>query len=88
MQAGRLRSGDESDRAVETVVVGYGQPAQSKRDRPLDEVVRGRRPVEEREVGVAMEFSVWDLRHGSLRLGAGLRGQTNIEQTFTSRHSQ
>ena len=58
MQADGLGRADEADRAVQPGVVGDGQPGQPQLDGPLDQVVRGRGPIEEREVGVAVEFGV------------------------------
>ena len=58
MEPGRLGRGDETDGAVQAGVVRDGEPAQPQLDRPLDQVVGRRRAIEEREVGVAMEFGV------------------------------
>ena len=69
-----LGRADETDRAIEAVVVRDGQPGQPQFDGPLDEVVRCRGAVEEREVGVAMEFGVRGRCHGSLRSGSRLTG--------------
>ena len=74
MESDRLGRTDEADRAVQAVVIRDGQPGQPEFDRPFDQVVRGRGTLEEREVGVAVEFGVRDGRHGSLRSGAGLAG--------------
>ena len=58
MESGRLGRRHEADRAVEAVVVGDGQSGQTELDGPLDQLVRCRGTVEEREVGVAVEFGV------------------------------
>ena len=71
MQADGLGRPDEADRAVQPGVVGDGQPGQPQLDGPLDQVVRGRGPIEEREVGVAVELGVGSRCHGSLRSMAG-----------------
>ena len=71
MEPRRLRRAGEADRPVQAGMVGDGQPGQPQLDGPLDEVVGCGRPVEEREVGVAVEFGVRGLRHGSLRVGSG-----------------
>ncbi len=71
MQADRLGRPDEADRAVQPGMVGDGQPGQPQLDGPLDQVVRGRGPIEEREVGVAVQFGVGSGCHGSLRSRAG-----------------
>ena len=64
VDAGRLRRGGEPDDAVEALVVGDGQAGQAKLDRSLDELVGGRRPVEKREVRVAVELGVGCHRDG------------------------
>ena len=69
-----LRRADEADRPVQAGVVRDGQPGQPQLDGPLDQVVRRGRPVEEREVGVAVEFGVRGRCHGSLRVGSRLTG--------------
>ena len=74
MEPGGLGRADEADRPVEPGMVRDGQPGQPQLDGPLDEVVRRGRPVEEREVGVAMEFGVRGLGHGSLRSESRLTG--------------
>ena len=67
VESHRLGRGHETDRAVQPGVVRDGQPGQAQLDRPLDQVVGRRGAIEEREVGVAVEFGVRGLRHGSLR---------------------
>ncbi len=71
MESGRLGRADEPDRAVQAVVVRDGQPGQPQVHGSVDELVGRGRPVEEREVGVAMEFGVRGRCHGSLRVGTG-----------------
>ena len=71
MEPDGLGRADEADRAVQAVVVRDGQPGQPQLDGPLDQVVRCRRAIEEREVGVAVEFGVRGRCHGSLRSEAG-----------------
>ncbi len=71
VEPGRLGGAGEPDRAVEAVVVGDGQPGQPQLDGPFDQIVRCRGAIEEREVGVAVEFGVRGLCHGSLRSEAG-----------------
>ena len=73
-----LGCADETDRAVQAVVVRDGQPGQPQLDGPLDQVVRRGCPVEEREIGVAMEFGVRGLCHGSLRSGSRLTGGSPV----------
>ena len=58
VQAGRLGRGRESDGAVEAAVVSHGEGGEPELDRPLDQVVHGRRAVEEREVRVAVQLGV------------------------------
>ena len=65
---------DETDRAIEAVVVRDGQSGQPQLDGSLDQVVWRGCPVEEREIGVAMEFGVRGLCHGSLRSESRLAG--------------
>ena len=60
VQPDGLGRADEADRAVQAGVVGDGQPGQPQLDGPLDQVVRRRGAVEEREVRVAVEFGVRD----------------------------
>ncbi len=55
---GRLGRRRESNGTIEALVVGDGQAGQAKLDRSLHELVGGRRPVEKREVGVAVELGV------------------------------
>ena len=55
-QPGLASGGREADRAVQALVVGHREAGQAELDRPLDEVIRRRRTVEEREVGVAVEL--------------------------------
>jgi hypothetical protein len=58
MDTGRLCRRREPDDAVETLVVGDSQARQAKPDRSFNELVGGRRPVEKREVRVAMELGI------------------------------
>ena len=46
----------EADRAVQAVVIGDRQRAHPQPRRPFDQLVRARRPVEEREVRVAVQL--------------------------------
>jgi hypothetical protein len=55
-QACLVSGGGEPDRSVETLVVRQRQRAETKLDGALGQVVHRRSAVEEREVGVAMEF--------------------------------
>ena len=57
-------------------------PVRPELDRALDQVVGRGRPVEEREVGVAMEFGVRGRCHGSLRSGPADWGPAIIEHLF------
>ena len=83
MQADGLGRPDEPDRAVQPGMVRDGQPGQPQLDGPFDQVVRGRGAIEEREVGVAVEFGVRGRCHGSLRSGAGgAWGPVSIEHPF------
>ena len=55
----RLLGGrDESDGPVEPLVVGDGEAGQAQLDGSLDELVRGRGAVEEREIRMAVELGV------------------------------
>ena len=74
----RLGRADEPDRAVQPGVVGDGQPGQTQLDGPLDQLVGRGRAVEEREVGVAVEFGVRGLSHGSLRSESRLTGGCTV----------
>ena len=67
VESHRLGRGHETDRAVQPGVVRDGQPGQAQLDRSLDQVVRRRGAIEKRKIGVAVEFGVRGLRHGSLR---------------------
>jgi hypothetical protein len=67
MKTDGLRGADETNRSVEPGVVRDRETGQAELDRTLDKVLSGRCPVEKGEIGVAMEFGVWDLLHGSLR---------------------
>jgi hypothetical protein len=58
-----LRRADETDRAIQAVMVRDGQPGQPKFDGSLDQVVGRGCPIEEREIRVAMEFGVRGLCH-------------------------
>ena len=78
VEPGGLGRADETDRAVQAVVVRDGQPGQPQLDGPLDQVVGRRGPVEEREVGVAVEFGVRGRCHGSLRSGSRLTGGSPV----------
>ncbi len=71
VEPGGLGRADETDRPIEAVVVRDGQPGQPQFDGPLDEVVRCRGAVEEREVGVAMEFGVRGRCHGWVPVSGG-----------------
>ena len=76
-----LRRGGETHDAVQPVVVGDREPGEAQLGRPLGHVLDGRGPVEEREVGVAVELGVGR----SLPVwcsGGGRRGQLVIEQMF------
>ena len=55
------RGGGEPDGPVEALVIGDGEPGQAQLDGALDELVRGGRAVEEREVRVAVELGVGHL---------------------------
>ena len=82
---GLARGGREPDDAVEALVIGHGQRRQAELDRPVDQFVGRRGPVQEREVRVAMELGVGSRRGGSTgHLGIpGLdRGPSMIEQMF------
>jgi hypothetical protein len=58
MEPDRLRRRHESDRAVQPAMVGHGETGQAELDRALNEILGSRRSVEEREVGVAVQFGV------------------------------
>ena len=53
-----LVGGLAADDAVEALVVGHREPAQTELGRPLGQLVRRRGTVEEREVGVAVELGI------------------------------
>ncbi len=78
---------DEAHRAVQAGVVGDGQPGQPQLDGPLDQVVRRRGAVEEREVGVAMQFRVRGRGHETLRV-AGLEGACQYRTSVLSRYAR
>jgi hypothetical protein len=65
----RLCRADEADGPVEPGMIRDGETGQAQLDGSLDQLIRGRRTIEEREVGVAVEFGVWGLNHGSFRSG-------------------
>ena len=75
MQPHGLRRTHEPDRAVQPRVVRDGQAGQAELDGPCHEVVGRGRPIEEREVGVAVELGVRDGCHGSLRSDRLIGGQ-------------
>jgi len=60
MEPDRLGGRGEPDDPVEALVVGDRQAGQPELGRPFDELVRGGRPVEEREVRVAVELGIGD----------------------------
>src|SRR5256885_15264394 len=64
MKPGRLRRRHEADGAVEPAVVGDREAAQPQLDCPLDQLIGCRRPVEEREVGMTVEYGVGGRGHG------------------------
>ncbi len=64
MDAGRLRRGDEPDRAVQALVVGDRERPQPELRRTVDEGIGRRRAVEKRELAVAVELGV--PRHGTV----------------------
>ena len=74
MDPGGLGRADETDRAIKAVVVRDGQSGQPQFDGALDQVVWRGCPIKEREIGVAMEFGVRGLCHGSLRSESRLAG--------------
>ena len=78
---------DEAHRAVQTGVVGDGQPGQPQLDGPLDQVVRRRGAVEEREVRVAVQFRVRGRGHETLRI-AGLEGACQYRTSVLSRYAR
>jgi len=69
-EAGLLGCRCESDDAVEALVVRDREARQAELDRPLDEVLDRRGPVEEREVGVAVELGEGWLDHDRPASGA------------------
>jgi hypothetical protein len=62
MEAGLLGSRRETHRPIEALMVGHGEARQAELDRPLDQIISRGGAVEERELGVAVEFRV-DRRH-------------------------
>ena len=82
MEPGSLGCADETDRAIEAVVVRDGQPGQPQFDGPFDQVVRCRGAVEEREIGVRVEFGVRGARHGDAPSGSVERGLISLEHLF------
>ena len=82
VEADLLGRAHESDRAVQAVAVGDGQPGQPDRRGPLDQLVRWRGPIEEREIGVGVELGVGDGGHVISGRGPACRGPASIEQTF------
>ena len=53
-----MGSAGKPDSAIEALVIGDRQRGRAKLDRPFDQVFDGRGAVEEREIGVAVEFAV------------------------------
>ena len=51
----------EADHPVEPVVIGEGEGVETEPDGLLDELLGVRRPVEEREVAVAVQFGIGDM---------------------------
>ncbi len=87
MQPDGLSRPDEAHRAVQAGVVGDGQPGQPQLDGPLDQVVRRRGAVEEREVRVAVQFRVRGRGHETLRV-AGLEGACQYRTSVLSRYAR
>jgi len=79
-----LGRADETDRTIEAVMVRDGQPGQPQFDGSFDQVVGRGRPIEEREIGVAMEFGVRDLCHGSLRSESRWQGACHYRTSVLS----
>jgi hypothetical protein len=57
-EPGLLEGRRRPDDPVETLVIGDREAAQPELGRPLGQLVRGRRAIEEREVGMAVELGV------------------------------
>jgi len=77
--------GCEADRAIETGMVRGGQSGEPQLYRSGDQLVRCRRSIEEREVGMGVKFRVRDGTlscHWSTPIGGRWRRPTIIEQTF------
>jgi len=84
MDPDSLGRANETDRAIQTVMVRDGQPGQPKFDGSLDQVVGRGCPIEEREIGVAMEFGVRGLCHGSLRSESRWQGACHYRTSVLS----
>ena len=72
-EAGLRRRGREPDDAVQALVVRDREAGQVELNRPFDEVLDRRCPVEEREVRVAVELRVGGLGHGWVPVRGGGR---------------
>ena len=81
MEADGLGRAHEPDGAVQARVVRDGETGQAKLHGPLDEVVGRGRPIEEREVRVAMELGVRGGCHG---VAPVLTGWLGADQHRTS----
>jgi hypothetical protein len=78
MQAGRLRSGREPDRAIEALVVRDREAGKPQLRGAFDQVIRRGCPVEEREVAVTVKLGVRGRGHGIVSGGR----ESRLEQTF------
>ena len=83
-QPRRLRGGREADRAVQALVVRDGEAGEAELHGPRDEVVRGRGPVEEREVAVAVQLGVGGMGHATGLRGAGRQDRTDVLNRVSS----
>ena len=84
MQPHGLRRADEPDRSVKTRMVGDGQAGQPQLHGALHEVVRRRRPIEERKVRVAVELGVRGGCHEVAPVLTGWLGAANHRTSVLS----
>ena len=82
VQAGFLGRAHEPDRPVQPVAVRDGQPGQAQLHGPIDQLVRGRGAVEEREIGMRVEFGVRGARHRGRSVGSVEGGLISLEHLF------
>jgi hypothetical protein len=68
----------ETHRAIQATVIGDGQSGQAQLHGPGDQLIRRRSAIEEREVGVRVQFGVGDARHEIAPVGGRVSGGRSV----------